>query len=64
MVARAADARLANMHGGYALGLALIGWTGAGVLDELMRERGERQCLVWRLRPLVFLFAACVLVVR
>lgn len=53
----------ANMHGGYALGLALIGLTGAGlVLDELMRERGERQLFV-RLRPLLFLFAACVLVV-
>lgn len=53
----------ANMHGGYALGLALIGLTGAGVLlDELMRERGERRLLV-RLRPLLILFAACVLVV-
>jgi hypothetical protein len=53
----------ANMHGGYALGLALIGLTGAGlVLDELMRERGERRLFV-RLRPLLFLFAACVLVV-
>jgi hypothetical protein len=53
----------ANMHGGYALGLALIGLTGAGlVLDELMRERGERRLLV-RLRPLLLLFAACVLAV-
>jgi hypothetical protein len=53
----------ANMHGGYALGLALIGLTGAGVaLDELMRERGERRLSV-RLRPLLFVFAACVLVV-
>jgi hypothetical protein len=58
----------ANMHGGYALGLALIGLTGAGlVLDELMRERGKWRQFVRRvlvgLRPLVFLFAACVLVV-
>jgi hypothetical protein len=60
----------ANMHGGYALGLALIGLTGAGlVLDELMRERGERGLLIrlrrglMRVRPLVFLFAACALVV-
>ncbi|HEX8422535.1 MAG TPA: hypothetical protein VF634_03945, partial [Pyrinomonadaceae bacterium] len=53
----------ANMHGGYALGLALIGLTGAGVLlEELLRERGERRVSV-RLRPLLFLFAACVLVV-
>ncbi|HYO99837.1 MAG TPA: hypothetical protein VER76_06585 [Pyrinomonadaceae bacterium] len=52
-----------NMHGGYALGLGLIAVTGAGtVLDELMRERGERQ-LFARLRPLLLLFAACVLVV-
>lgn len=52
-----------NMHGGYALGLALIALTGAGtVLDELMRERGERQVFP-RLRPLLLLFAACVLVV-
>jgi hypothetical protein len=52
-----------NMHGGYALGLALIGLTCAGVvLDELMRERAGRQ--LWsRLRPLLLLFAACVLVV-
>jgi hypothetical protein len=60
----------ANMHGGYALGLALIGLTGAGLaLDELMRERDERQLVdrlrraLVRLRPLLFLFAACVLVV-
>lgn len=53
----------ANTHGGYALGLALIGLTGAGLLlDELMRERGERRLLV-RVRPLLFLFAACALVV-
>jgi hypothetical protein len=52
-----------NMHGGYALGLALIGLTGAGlVLDELMRERGER-CVFARVRPLLSVFAACVLVV-
>lgn len=53
----------ANMHGGYALGLALIGLTGAGLaLDELVGERGERRLFV-RLRPLLFVFAACVLVV-
>ncbi|HEX8458589.1 MAG TPA: hypothetical protein VF656_14920 [Pyrinomonadaceae bacterium] len=61
-----------NVHGGYALGLALVGLTGAGVvLDELMMRgvEGERS---WperlrpslkRLWPLVLLFAACVLVV-
>ncbi|HEY0101491.1 MAG TPA: hypothetical protein VGB76_21375 [Pyrinomonadaceae bacterium] len=53
----------ANMHGGYALGLALIGLTGAGLLlDEWMGERSERPLSV-RLRPLLFLFAACALVV-
>lgn len=53
----------ANMHGGYALGLALIGLTGAGLaLDELMRENRERQ-LFLRLRTLLLLFAACLLVV-
>ncbi|HYG08398.1 MAG TPA: hypothetical protein VD835_00355, partial [Pyrinomonadaceae bacterium] len=52
-----------NMHGGYALGLALVGLTGAGVvLDELMGERRERR-LLCKLRPLLLLFAACVLVV-
>jgi hypothetical protein len=52
-----------NMHGGYALGLALVGLTGAGVvLDELMGERRERR-LLCRQRPLLLLFAACVLVV-
>jgi hypothetical protein len=52
-----------NMHGGYALGLALVALTCAGtVLDELMRERGERR-LFARLRPLLLLFAACLLVV-
>lgn len=53
----------ANMHGGYALGLALIGLTGAGLaLEELMREKRERQLAV-RVRPLLWLFAACALVV-
>jgi len=56
-----------NMHGGYALGLALVGLTGAGVvLDELMREQPERRLLtrlLSRLRPLLLLFAACVSVV-
>lgn len=52
-----------NMHGGYALGLALVGLTCAGVvLDEFMRGRGERG--LWsRLRPLLLVLAACVLVV-
>ena len=60
----------ANMHGGYALGLALIGLTGAGLaLDELMGEREEQRLsvrvrrLFVRLRPLLFLFVACLLVV-
>ncbi|MDX6270674.1 MAG: hypothetical protein QOD28_1897 [Acidobacteriota bacterium] len=59
-----------NMHGGYALGLALIGLTGAGVvLDELLEEKAERslssrlRTLLSRLRPLLLLFAACLSVV-
>lgn len=60
----------ANMHGGYALGLALIGLTGAGIaLDELIEARGGRRLFVRvrqlfvRERPLLILFAACVVVV-
>ncbi|HEV2802183.1 MAG TPA: hypothetical protein VGW12_17050 [Pyrinomonadaceae bacterium] len=59
-----------NMHGGYALGLALVGLTGAGImLDEFVRGEGERlwserlRLSLKRLWPLLLLFAACVLVV-
>jgi hypothetical protein len=66
----------ANMHGGFALGLALVALTGAGVvLDELLRRdapqadevdamRAHRIRRAWaRLRPLCFVFAACAAVV-
>lgn len=65
-----------NMHGGFALGLALIALAGAGVvLDELLRRdatqtdeeratRAPRIRRAWaRLRPLCFVFAACAAVV-
>ncbi|MCA1631348.1 MAG: hypothetical protein LC785_12040 [Acidobacteria bacterium] len=59
-----------NMHGGFALGLGLVVVTGAGVaLDELSRGGGEPgkaaafRRLWSRVRPLCFVFAACVGVV-
>jgi hypothetical protein len=66
----------ANMHGGFALGLALVALTGAGVaLDELLRRDATRpdevgatrahriRCAWARVRPLCFVFAACAAVV-
>jgi hypothetical protein len=66
----------ANMHGGFALGLALVALAGAGVvLDELLRgdatqtdeERAPRAPRIrraWaRLRPLCLVFATCAAVV-
>ncbi|HVG30920.1 MAG TPA: hypothetical protein VM864_14515 [Pyrinomonadaceae bacterium] len=59
-----------NMHGGFALGLGLILLTGAGVaLDELLGGgagawKAATFRRVWsRVRPLCFVFAACVGVV-
>jgi hypothetical protein len=59
-----------NMHGGFALGLGLVVVTGAGVaLDEVLSGDAEAgkavtSRRVWsRVRPLCFVFAACVAVV-
>ncbi|MDT7604411.1 MAG: hypothetical protein QOF61_2408 [Acidobacteriota bacterium] len=55
----------ANIHGGFALGLALIALTCAGLaLDEVLGRGGVRLRELWaRIRPLCIVFAACVAVV-
>lgn len=53
-----------NLHGGFALGLALIGLTGVGVvLDEAARGAASVGRVWVRLRPLCVVFAGCVLAV-
>lgn len=53
-----------NMHAGFALGLALIVLTIAGlVLDFRFSDEEKKERLWRRVRPLVFVFGACVLAV-
>jgi hypothetical protein len=50
-----------NMHAGFALGLALIALTIAGVLLDAWLSEEERKQPVWaRVRPLAVVFVACV----
>lgn len=54
-----------NMHAGFALGLAVVALTGAGVaLDEILGQSASPTRGIWkRLRPLCGVFAVCVAVV-
>jgi hypothetical protein len=60
----------ANMHAGFAMGLALVALTIAGIMLDTLLSEDEGQSLVLKLkgfwrraRTLVFIFAACVLAV-